>query len=181
MAKNNTLSDAIQGMIDDIDRASAYAGVYLMKKVNNDFKNAARTSVDKYYEYENGYYTKYERQYRLYNTYDVKTDVKREGSNIVISTGVYMNSDPLEGLYHSNASEKWADVDAEYVFKNFVYGRHPWTNGWPLSGVQELEYKEIKSRPSPDRYLRNYVENYSKAYFSKHIQATLDGLLKAYM
>jgi hypothetical protein len=92
-----------------------------------------------------------------------------------------MDSDPLEGLYHSEASEKWADVSAEYVFENFIYGRHPWTNGWPLSDAEELEYDEIRSRPSPDNYLKAYRAKYMDVYFNKHIQNTMDKLLKVYM
>lgn len=189
MAKGNTLSDAIQNMIDDIDKATAFAGVFLKNKVQKDFEAAAKTSVDKYYSYKNGYYTRYGRQYRLYKVYDVKTTVYRENGNIVVSTGIYMDSDKLEGLYHSNSSihngsgswESGGDVDADYVFENFIYGRHPWTNGWPISVAKSLEYDEIKSKPSPDSYLNRYCDKYVDVYFSKHIQKTIDGLLKAYM
>ena len=189
MAKGNSLSDAIQNMIDDINRATAYAGVFLKSKVQKDFEDAARTSVDKYYSYKNGHYTRYGRQYRLYKVYDVKTTVERENGNIVISTGIYMDSDRLEGLYHSNSSkhngdDAWSsggDVEEDYVFENFIYGRHPWTNGWPTSGDKFLEYDEIKSKTSPDSYLNKYRDKYSDVYFSKHIQKTMDGLLKAYM
>lgn len=181
MAKENSLSDAIQNMINDVERATVMAGLLIKDKVQKDFEKAAKTSVDKYYSYKNGYYTKYQRQYRLYNTYSVKTDISREGDNIVISTGVYMDSDPLEGLYHSNASKKWEDVDAEYVFENFIYGRHPWTNGWPLSGAAELEYDEIRSKPSPDSYLKRYRDKYVDVYFNKHVQSIMDNLLKVYM
>ena len=189
MAKVNSLSDAIQNMIDDVERATAFAGVFLKNKVQSDFENAAKTSVDKYYSYKNGYYTKYGRQYRLYKVYDVKTDVYREKDNIVISTGVYMDSDKLEGLYHSNSSlhngsgpwESGGDVDEKYVFENFIRGIHPWTNGWPLTSATQLMYDEIKSKPSPDNYLNKYVDKYVDVYFNKHIQKTMDGLLKAYM
>ena len=189
MAKNTSLSDAIQKMIDNIEMATAVAGVYLKSQVHRDFEKAAKTSVDKYYSYINGYYTQHDRQYRLYKVYDVKTDVKREGKNIVISTGIYMDSDRLEGLYHSNSSKHsgngpWGsggDVEADYVFKNFIYGMHPWTNGWPLRGVSNLEYDEIQSKPSPDSYLNKYVDKYVDVYFNKHLNKTLDGLLKAYM
>ena len=100
-----------------------------------------------------------------------------------------MSSDPLDGLYHSNSnshdgSASWnagGDVEADYVFENFIYGKHPWTNGWPLNGVDELEYKTIRSKPSPDNYLKHYRDKYAEVYFSKHIQKTMDDLLKVYM
>ena len=189
MAKGNSLSDAIQNMIDDVERATAFAGVFLKSKVQKDFEDAARTSVDKYYSYKNGYYTRYGRQHRLYKVYDVKTDVHKENGNIVVSTGIYMDSDRLEGLYHSNSSlhkgsgswEAGGDVEADYVFENFIRGIHPWTNGWPRTSTPFLEYDEIRSKPSPDNYLNRYRDKYADVYFSKHIQKTMDGLLKAYM
>jgi len=189
VASQKSLSDTIQSMIDDIDRASAFAGVFLKSKVQKDFESAARTSVDKYYSYKKGQYTRYGRQYRLYKVYDVQTTVRREKDNIIVSTGVYMDSDKLEGLYHSNSSkhsgtEPWkagGDVEAEYVFKNFIQGAHPWTNGWPLGGVDHLEYGIKRKRPSPDKFLNQYRDRYINVYFNKHIQKTMDGLLKAYM
>lgn len=193
MANKGSLSDTIQKMIDDIDRAGAIAGLLLKDEVHNDFEKAAKTSVDNYYKYVNGYYTKYERQYRLYKTYDVKTSIAREGNNIVISTGIYMDSDPLEGLYHSNSSrhqgsgswESGGDVEAEYVFKNFISGKHPWTNGWPWSNSNnsmygQLQYELISSRPSPDNYLKRYRDRYVGVYFNKHVQNMMEKLLKVY-
>lgn len=183
----NTLEGAIQNVIDNIEAASAVAGLILKDKVHEDFHQAAKTSVDKYYSYKNGGYTKYGRQYRLYKTYDVRTDVYREGQNIVISTGVYMSSDPLEGLYHNRPWEeerkvqgKWTDVDADYVFNNFIQGLHPWTNGWPLSGAAELEYKTKKSSPSPESYLLRYRDRYNDVYFSKHLQNVMDNVINMY-
>jgi hypothetical protein len=190
MAKAKTLSDAIQNMIDNIDQATSVAGTLIKARVHEDFEKAAKTSVDKYYEYKNGYYTKHGRKHRLYKTYDVKTSIKHEGNNIVISAGIYMSSDPLEGLYHSNSSlhdgdgpwRRGGDVEAEYVFKNFISGQHPWTNAWPLENYEEgLQYKLIKSKPSPDHYLKNYRDKYINTHFNKHVNKTLDNLLKFYM
>ena len=183
---NSTLTSAIQNMIDDVERATAMAGLLLKDTVHKDFDDAAHTSVDKYYSYKNGYYTKYGRKHRLYGVYDVNTEVYRDGNSIVISTGIYMDSDKLDGLYHNRLGEqgivvgKWTDVDADYVFKNFISGKHPWTNGWPLSGASELEYGTNTSKPSPDRYLKNYVDRYIDVYFNKHVQRTLDNLIKVY-
>lgn len=189
MANKNSLSDTIQKMIDDIDRAGAIAGVLLKDQVHKDFEKAAKTSVDNYYKYKNGEYTRYERQYRLYSIYKVQTTISREKDNIIISTGIYMNSDPLEGVYHSNSSKhqgggSWAlggDVEADYVFKNFISGKHPWTNGWPHSGANSLEYDLISNKPSPDNYLKRYRDRYVDIYFNKHIQKVMDNLLKIYM
>ena len=87
MANQKSLSDTIQSMIDDIDKASAIAGIFLKSKVQKDFETAAHTSVDKYYSYKRGQYTKYGRQYRLYKVYDVKTTINREKDNIVLWEG----------------------------------------------------------------------------------------------
>lgn len=189
MANKSSLSDTIQKMIDDIDRAGAIAGLLIKDQVHKDFEKAAKTSVDNYYKYINGSYTKYERQYRLYKTYDVQTSVTREGNNIVISTGIYMSSDPLEGLYHSNSSKHegekpWksgGDVEAEYVFNNFISGKHPWTNGWPVAKDEPiLREGYTKKRPVPDSYLKRYRDRYVDVYFNRHVQNMMEKLLKAY-
>jgi hypothetical protein len=136
--------------------------------MRKDFEKAARDAVDKYYEYQNGRHTKHERQYRLYNVYKVTTSSAKNGKGYTIDATITLDSDYLEGLYYSNStkhdgSQPWkqgGDVEAEYVFENFIKGAHPWTNGWPLNGEKDLEYKLIRKRPSPGGMLDKYLKNY---------------------
>lgn len=188
-----TLEDAIQGMIDDVQRATISAALLTKDQVKKDFENAAKESVDKYYEYKKGYYTRHLRQYRLYKTYSVKTDIQKSKGGIGINATIRMSSDPLEGEYFSNSTRPFGvgpqrpasygktPVDAEYVFENFIYGRHPWTNGWPISGADDLEYKEFTKRPTPNSFLNNYIDSYGEKYFSKRFEQNLMKLLKAYL
>ena len=92
-----------------------------------------------------------------------------------------MDSEPLEGLYHSNASEKWADVEASYVFKNFMAGLHPWTNGYPRSGAEELKYREYKGSPLVKNTVRKYKKTYGDKYFSKYIDKIFMQMIKIYL
>ena len=184
-----TLEDAIQGMINDVQKATTAAALLTKDQVKKDFENAAKESVDKYYEYVNGSYTRGERQYNLYKIYKVNVGISKGKDSIIISSNILMNSDVLEGVYHSNSSKhngggSWSsggDVDANYVFKNFIYGHHPWTNGWPTSGAEDLEYKLITKRPTPNSFLNNYIDSYGEKYFAKRFEKNLLQLLKAYL
>ena len=188
MAKNNSLGDAIQKIINNAENAAAMSSVILKNQIKKDFEKAARDAVDKYYEYQNGAYTKHGRQYRLYDIYTVSADTTRKGKGYTIDVAITMDSDILNGVYHSKSSkhsgnkpwEEGGDVEAEYVFKNFLSGAHPWTNGWPVSGEDELRYKLLnKTKPSPEQILNNYLKSYDK-YLNKHFHETLTGLIKLY-
>ena len=188
MAKGSSLSDAIQNMIDNVEQVSAMTALIVKEKVKQDFEKAAKESVDKYYQYVKGQYTRYGRQYNLYNVYKVVTDVSKDGNRIIVDARIVMEPSTLEGLYHSNSKnhsgdgswERGGGVDAGYVFENFIYGRHPWTNAWPLSGDDTLEYKLIKDKISPNTFLNKYKKSYGDKYFSKHVESTIVNLMKIY-
>lgn len=186
MANNATLGDAIQRLMDNAENAAAFASVALRNQIKKDFEKAAHDAVDKYYEYQNGAYTKYGRQYHLYDVYIVTSDFKKKGKGYTIDAAITMDSDILEGLYNSNSSkhsgsgpwESGGDVEADYVFQNFLKGAHPWTNGYPLNGVETLQYKLLnKTKPSPEQILNKYLKNYN---LDKYFNETLSGLLKLY-
>lgn len=187
---NTQLTEVIQKMIDNINRTSSIAGLLIKDQVKKDFDKAAKDSVDMYYEYKNGQYTRYGRQYNLYNIYKVKTGIKMTDGNIIISPTIEMDSSALVGVYHSNSSRhrgggSWnsgGDVDADYVFENFIYGRHPSTNGWsPKWGDgYQLEYELIKDSISPNKYLLHYLESYNQKYFSNHVENIMQQMVKLY-
>lgn len=189
MAGNATLGDAIQRLMDNAENAAAFASVALRNQIKKDFEKAARDAVDKYYEYQNGAYTKHGRQYRLYDVYTVAADSKKKGKGYTIDAAITMDSDILYGWYNSNSAkhngtEPWkagGDVEADYVFKNFLKGVHPWTNGYPLNGVETLQY-ELREGPGPNptEMLDQYLENYGERYLNKHFRDILSGLLKLY-
>ena len=181
MATGKTLSEAIQMLIDNVELTAETTGLLVKQKMQEDFEDMAKGTVDKYYEYKKGQYTKYGRQHNLYKVYNVTTNMKHTKKAIKVEVNIHMDSDALDGLYHSNASEKWADVEADYVFKNFMLGYHPWTNGWPISGVADLVYKEIKASPRVETTINKYKKSYGDKYFSKYVDTILMQLIKVYL
>lgn len=188
MANNQTLSDAIQKMIDDCERTGAVAAVLIKEQINKDLNEIARSAVDKYYEYQNGSYTRSGRQHGLYGSYKVITDVKRNGNNYVINGGIYLFADFLDGLYESNSRyhqgagswESGGQVEPEYVLGNFLEGKHPWTNGWPTSGSERLETGYTLKKPSPNKIMSDYINNY-QSKLDSHFSKAAEVLLKAYL
>lgn len=176
-----TLSDAIQVIIDGVDTAAYTAGVLASNQMKKDFEGMAKGLVDKYYEYQKGQYTKYGRQYNLYNIYSVTTKVTQSKKSVDILVDLNFDPSKLDGLYHSNASDKWADVEYEYVFRNFMEGKHPWTNAWPLSGAGSLEYKEIKASPKVEPAIKRYQKTYGDKYFNHYVDKILMQLIKVYL
>lgn len=184
--KNDLLADKIQKMIDNIDYVQGMAGLLVKDNVKKDFENAAKESVDRYYEYKKGSYTQHGRKHRLYGVYNVTTTIRNKNGSVIITPRIEMDSDRLEGLYHTNSTRHdgnapWddgGDVDASYVFENFIKGLHPWTNGWPSSGYENLEYKRIKQKgQTPNAFLNSYIDNYNKKFFSKYVQEIMNKLL----
>ena len=94
MAAEKTLGDAIQKLIDNVETVAEIAGNISRLQAEKDFNDAAKTAVDKYYEYKNGAYTKYGRQHNLYDIYKVNSDLKKRGKTFTITTNIDMNSDP---------------------------------------------------------------------------------------
>lgn len=181
MAKGNSLSDAIQVLIDNVEGAAYTAGLLANQKMQKDFEEMAKGTVDKYYEYKRGQYTKYGRQHNLYNIYKVTTSIKQTKKAVKLEVNLNFDPGKLEGLYHSNASELWEDVDGTYVFQNFMYGVHPWTNGWPFSGKSELRYREIRSMPRVETTIRKYKNAYGDKYFKGYVDQILMSLIKVYL
>lgn len=184
MAQNNSLADTIQMMIDNVEDAAYDAALKIRKQIEIDFQDMAKGLVGKYYKYKNGSYTKNGgkrgRQYNLYNIYDVTTKVIRGKKSVDIQVDLNFDPSVLEGVYHSNHSEKWKNVEADYVFKNFMEGVHPWTNGWPLWGTNELEYREIKASPKVEPAVKKYKKVYGDKYFNNYVDKALMKLIKSY-
>lgn len=189
-----TLEDAIQMLIDNVESATEATAYIVSKKIKEDFEQVAKGTVDKYYEYKKGAYTRYGRQHNLYKVYTITTSVKKEKGGMLLVGTIQLDSEKLEGLYHSNSSkhqgsgswESGGDVEADYVYENFISGRHPWTNGWigrPTPWAEELEYKLIKKSPNVYRTLKKYTnpQTYGDQYFSKYVQDTLMKMLKVYL
>ena len=197
MAKNNSLSQDMQTLIDHAEFVAASASVLIKEKMKEDFQKAAEKSVDKYYEYKKGSYTKYGRKHNLYKIYSINASVSKKGDDITLSASILMDSDILEGLYHSNSQyhqedgpwesykgdysgpdKDYGNVEADWVFKNFLSGKHPWTNGWPMSGKSKLKTGFKHSKPSPDKFLQKYLESYGEKYIDKYMQEIMINFMK---
>ena len=185
-----SLSDAIQGLIDNIEYTAVASTLLIKEDVKKDWDTAAKRAVDQYYLYTNGYYTKHGREYNLYKSYKVSVDASRKDDVITISAKITMDPSLLEGLYHSNSKkhigsgpwEKGGDVEASYVFKNFIKGQHPWTTFNPTvgdDGELDYHYKLIQGK-RPTTYLNNFVKKYGPQ-FDRHVQNTIGKLLKSTM
>jgi hypothetical protein len=185
MAEAKSLGDAIQKLIDNVETVAEIAGNISRLQAEKDFNDAAKTAVDKYYEYKNGAYTKYGRQHNLYDIYKVNSDLKKRGKTFTITTNIDMNSAPLEGAYHSNSSkhqgggswESGGQVEGDYVFDNFLQGEHPWT--YFKDG--EYMYGETVDKEIPDDFLKDFIKNYGSRYFEDNFQKTIAQLLKVYL
>lgn len=198
MAKNNSLSNDIQKLIDNAELVAASASLLIKDKMQKDFEKAAKKSVDKYYEYKNGSYTKYGRQHNLYKVYSVDAQVSRNGDDLILNASIYMDSNKLEGLYSSNSryhqgdspwevykgsyaddpDRDYGNVEADWVFKNFISGKHPWTNGYPTSGAEKLKTGFKKSKPSPDKFLSDYLDKYGEKYINKYMEEIMISFMK---
>lgn len=181
MATGKTLSDAIQKLIDNVEDVAVVSANLVKDKMQKDFEKMAEGTVDKYYEYQKGYYTKHGRKHNLYKTYSVDISLIKTKKRIDFDLSLKYDPDVLEGLYHSNASETWADVQADYVLENFLGGYHPWTNGWPLFTDKPLQYKEIKGSPSVKKTFNQYKKTYGDKYFSKYMDKVFMQLIKVYL
>lgn len=185
MAQKNSLEGAIQNIIDNLEIVADTTSKLVAKRVEKDFNEQTKNVIDEYYDYQFGSYTKYGRQHNLYNIYNVTSNVKKRGKSYTITTEVQMDSSALEGVYHSNSSKHqgsgpWSSggqVEADYVFENFLAGEHPWTRF--EDGV--YVYGENKDKLSPDKKMKNYLKKYGDKYFDDYLQTTLSQLLKLYM
>jgi hypothetical protein len=179
-----TLEDAIQKMIDNAETALQTAAVLTVQQIEKDFKKAAKDTVDNYYKYVEGGYTKYGRQYSLYNLPLITTSVKKGKGKVSINANILMDADRITGEHKSHGKgAKYADgVSSDYIFNLFMANEHPWTNAWPLNGVEELEYRTIAGEgPKPDKYLNKYINEYGEKYAGAHFEKCVMALLKLYL
>ena len=181
MASGMLVSEAIQLLIDNIELAAVTAGNLANQKMQQDFTEMAKGTVDSYYEYVRGQYTRYGRTHSLYNIYTVTTSLNKTAKNVNMTVTLNMDPGALEGIHHSNASQKWATVGGQYIFDNFMRGTHPWTNGWPQSGAAELKYREIKASPSVNRTINKYKKAYGDAYLKPYLDSIFMSLIKIYL
>lgn len=181
-----TFADGIQRMIDNLEMSVAMAAMLVKDSVEEDFKEAAKHSIDEYYEYKNGFYTQYGRQHNLYKLPKVTVGIERSGSSFTLTPTIQMRQEMLEGVYHSNSSRhngggSWksgGDVEAKYVFNNFIVGKHPWSRFTPIDG--DYGATTIRGK-SPNRYLNHYIRSYGDKYFCKRVDAAMAKVLAMYM
>lgn len=180
---NGTLEDAVQKMIDNAEKAVQVAAVLTSQQIKKDFEKAARDTVDNYYKYTNGIYTKNGRQYSLYAVPEIKVNVQSKKKGVVINANILMDSSKITGHYSHGKNAKYAGgVSSDYIFNNFMSGMHPWTNAWPLFGSEELEYELISGDgPSPDMFLTKYIKNYGETYAGKYFEKYVMQLLNVYL
>lgn len=179
MSNQGAIERAVDRMMDDVKFVIADAARKIAKQVEEDYKMAARSAVDNYYASYTP--TSYVRQGELYGMYKAKARAYKNGNNWIIKASVVFDSDLIEGKHHSNSSLHngaggWGsggDVDAEWIFENFMEGRHPITTPELKDGELEYIYSTIDDSVTPLEILENFNKNYKTQYFDKHIQNEL--------
>ena len=178
------LENAIQEMINKAEQAVVTAAAITSQQVKKDFEKAARDTVDNYYKYTNGGYTKYGRQYSLYAIPETTIDIKtNKNGGATITANISLDSSRISGNHrsHGQGAKYAGGVSSDYIFENFMANQHPWTNAWPLFGAEELEYRLIDGEgPSPDVFLSKYIQCYGADYAGKYFEKTVMQLLKLY-
>lgn len=179
MSNQGAIERAVDRMMDDVKLIIAQAAKNISKKVEEDYKMAARSAVDNYYA---SYIpTSYTRQGELYGMYKAKARAYQKGNDWIIKASVVFDSDLIEGKHHSYSSfhqgaGDWSgggDVEAEWIFMNFMEGRHPITE-LNLDGKGlEYVYSTIDDSVTPREILDNFNKNYQTQYFNKHVEHEL--------
>lgn len=159
----------LREMLSDIDGAAERAVKRALPKAKQDMDRISRRAVKQYYAYYRP--SQYERGEHLYDTYAIKGS--SSGKSLTVETK--FTADSLEGKHHSDSQYhqyggKWiswhkripntdyADgiVEADFVFKHFVEGKHPIFK-WNGKGYDARPHIDPKT---PGQLLEEYMLDY---------------------
>ena len=135
------------------------------KQAEEDINWEAKSCLYKYYEnYDPNWY---HRTDSLIRAFVPLNKVGKVGDDIVAWAGVIYDPAKLDGVYNSEASEKYQPVESEWILRNYLNGIHPRTNGYPIWD-DELVYNPQIDNVSPNERMKEYIENY-KDTFDKNV------------
>lgn len=166
-AKVRGLEDEINRVFKRYEDALTKAMKYAADEAEFDIGFRARGCLDEYYENygpnPDGEPNWYERTHNLINAFVSINEVNNVNGEIVARAGVIYDPAKLDGVYSSNASEKYQPVDSEWILRNYLQGIHPRTNGYPI-WADELVYDPYIDTVSPDTKMRDYIEKYKTTF-----------------
>ena len=166
MASNGPLSDAIDKIIKSVDVATRKTAFQASQRMVQDLWEKAKSVVDEYYEYKNGSYTKFGRQYNLYDIYEVDTpSTRKHKDGYQINAKIIFYDERLEGVH--NGSRKYRPVDGEYVLDLFWSGEHPWYSGSP---VNDGSYKTISYGTSAKESFKKFDDRYDDVFLKAYLE-----------
>jgi hypothetical protein len=172
-AKVKNLDEAINSIFKRYNSNLKKAVEAAAKQAEYDINFEAISCLDRYYENylpNKGEPNWYERTNSLQQAFVSVNEVTNHDDYIVARVGVIYDPSKLDGVYNSNASEQYKPVDSEWVLKNYLRGRHPRTNGWPIynEDAGEAIYDPWDDPVSPDDTMKAYIEKY-KDTFDKNV------------
>jgi hypothetical protein len=178
-AKVKNLDEAINSIFKRYNSNLRKAVEDAAKKAEFDINFKAESCLERYYE---NYFPKkgepnwYERTHSLKQAFVSVNEVTTNKDYIVARVGVVYDPSRLDGVYNSNASERYTPVDSEWVLRNYLRGRHPRTNGWPIYNEDDGRaiYDPWDDKVSPDDTMQAYIENY-KDTFDQNVLRWLAG------
>lgn len=160
-AKVKGLEEAINSIFKRYESNLKKAMMYAAEEAEYDIGFEAKSCLYQYYEnYDPNWYDRTE---SLEQAFVPFKKVGKVGGDIVAWSGVIYDPAKLDGVYNSNASEKYQPVDSEWILRNYLRGIHPRTNGYPI-WADELVYDPKIDKPSPDEKMKTYIKQYADTF-----------------
>ena len=181
MANNRTLSDAIQKMIDNIDKATKEVALEVSKRMVKDLNDKAEQVIDDFYSYKHGSYTRNGREYQLYSIYKVNDPNVKKNKNGYTAQGILtFDESKLKHYSNTGLDEFNGVVQSDYVFNElFLKGQHPWFSGAPYNdGSYDLIQQDA---PPAGREFESFVKNYDSLYLDAYVPEIVEKAIKTYL
>lgn len=163
MAKNRTVEDILQELRKDYKTVLLEAVNKAVDIACEDVYKFSMSVLDRYYE--NYIPSIYDRTNSLWRATLPIAEVHDYGDTIEGVFGVEYDADILESFAASSyyeASNKYGNVDGDWVIENYLLGIHPATNG--SSDPDTVVYNPWQDARSPDQYLKKYLGWYKKQF-----------------
>lgn len=163
MGRDRTITDILQKQEKNYKKVLLKAVEQATDTACDDVYKFSMSVLDRYYE--NYTPSIYDRTYSLQMATVPIAEVKDCGDTILSIFGVRYDADILESFAASTyygASNKYEQVDGNWVIENYLMGIHPATNG--SSNPDKAVYVPWEDPISPDEYLKKYLGIYKKKF-----------------
>lgn len=171
MAQNRTINDILQELKKDYQKVLLKAVEQATDIGCQDVYKFSMSVLEQYYE---SYIpSRYERTDSLQMATLPISEVKFLGNNIISTFGIEYDADILKSFAapsYYDASNKYGNVDGDWVIQNYLMGIHPATNG--SSDPDTVVYVPWQDAIAPDRRLKQYLKLY-RSKFNENINIYL--------